>query len=126
MKRVYVAGPYSADNILKGLENIRAGQRMAAKLLQRGYAVFCPWLDHQLFLQIREGEAISLETIQAHSMAWLQASDAVLVLRGWQASKGTLAEIMRALDLRIPIFYNSFDLDEWAKESSECGIGGAV
>ncbi len=47
MLKIYIAGPYSSDNILQGLENIRRGQRMAAKLLQHGLAVFCPWLDHQ-------------------------------------------------------------------------------
>ena len=64
MKRVYIAGPYSSDNIIGGLENIRRGRRMAAKLLQHGIAVFCPWLDSELFMQLREGETITLEQIQ--------------------------------------------------------------
>lgn len=116
MKRVYIAGPYSSDNIIQGLENIRSGMRMAAKLLQHGLAVFCPWLDHQLFLQLREGEEISLETIQAHSLAWLRAADAVLVLKGFQASKGTLAEMKAAYDIDKPVFFNPLDLYEWVKE----------
>ena len=110
MLKVYLAGPYSSDNILKGLENIRTGQRMATKLLLHGLSPFCPWLDHQLFLQLREGETISLETIQAHSMAWLRASDAVLVLKGFEASRGTLAEIAVAYERDIPVFYNLTDL----------------
>ena len=118
MKRIYIAGPYSADNILKGLENIRAGQRMATKLLLKGFAVFCPWTDHQLFLQLREGETINLETIQAHSMAWLRASDAVLVLKGHEASKGTLAELQVAIgELNLPVFFNPLDLYQWAEKA---------
>lgn len=117
MKRVYIAGPYSSDDIIKGLGNIRTGMRMAAKLLQHGLAVFCPWLDHQLFLQLREGEEITLKTIQAHSMAWLRASDAILALKGWESSKGTLAEIAEANTREIPVFFNYMDLVQWSEES---------
>lgn len=113
MKRIYIAGPYSAPNIIQGLENIRAGQRMATKLLLHGFAVFAPWLDHQLFLQLREGETISLETIQEHSMAWLRVADAVLVLKGFEASKGTLAEMRVAYELEKPVFFNVMDLYSW-------------
>lgn len=116
MIRVYIAGPYSSDNILAGLENIRAGMRMATKLLLHGLAVFCPWLDHQLFLQLREGEEISLQTIQQHSIAWLKASDAVLVLKGFEASKGTLAEMKEAYALEKPVFFNVMDLLQWAEK----------
>lgn len=115
MKRVYIAGPYSSDNIIGGLENIRRGRRMAAKLLQHGIAVFCPWLDSELFMQLREGETITLEQIQAHSMAWLRASEAVLVLKGWNKSNGTMAEIVAAQDLDIPVFFNPIDLYQWAE-----------
>lgn len=113
MVKVYIAGPYSADNIIQGLENMRYGMRMATKLLLHGFAVFAPWLDHHLFLQLREGETISLETIQKHSMEWLKVSDAVLVLRGFHASKGTLAEMKVAYDLEKPVFFNYLDLVNW-------------
>lgn len=117
MKRVYIAGPYSSDNVIGALENIRRGQRMATKLLQHGVAVFCPWLDHQLFLQLREGETISLETIQEHSLAWMRVSDAVLVLKGYETSKGTLAEMKEAYALDKPVFFNPLDLYAWLDES---------
>jgi len=86
---------------------------MATKLLLHGFAVFAPWCDHQLFLQLREGETISLETIQAHSMAWLRVADAVLVLKGFETSRGTLAEIAVAYELDLPVFYNPLDLYSW-------------
>lgn len=115
MIKVYIAGPYSSDNVLGVLENIRAGMRMAAKLLQNGFAVFCPWADHQLFLQLREGESISVESIQAHSMEWLKVADAVLVMHGYCASKGTLAEMKVAYQLSKPVFFNPCELYQWAK-----------
>lgn len=119
MKKVYIAGPYSADTIIGGLENIRRGTRMAAKLLQHGMAVFCPWLDHQIFLQLREGEKITLERIQQHSVAWLKASDAVLVMKGHELSKGTQAELAVACAENIPVFFSYLDLCAWNMAEAE-------
>ena len=115
MRKVYVAGPYSSDNILGGLENIRRGMRMSAKLLSKGFAVFCPWLDHQFFFQLREGEAISLETIQDHSLEWLKVSDAILMMRGHEESKGAQRELAVAVKAGIPVFYSYLDLLTWAE-----------
>jgi hypothetical protein len=38
MIKVYVAGPYSADNVVDVLKNIGAGEHMAGQLFQDGYA----------------------------------------------------------------------------------------
>jgi hypothetical protein len=105
MKKIYIAGRYSAPSIIEALENIRRGRRKAAELLMEGNAVFCPWLDSELFLQLRDGEKIDLETIQEHSIAWMMCADLVYVLRGWEASKGTIAEIARAKELGIEVQY---------------------
>ena len=105
MQCVYVAGRYSASTVIEVLENIRKGRRSATELLLKGFAVFAPWLDSELFLQLREGETISLDTIQAHSMAWLAKADLVYVLKGWEGSRGTIAEIKRAEELGIRVEY---------------------
>jgi len=103
MKCVYVAGRYSASTVIEVLENIRRGRRASTELLLKGYAVFVPWLDSELFLQLRDGETISLETIQAHSMSWLSKADLVYVLKGWEGSRGTIAEIKQAEELGIKV-----------------------
>lgn len=105
MRRIYIAGKYSAPTVLEGLENIRKGQRAATEILLQGNAVFCPWCDHQLFLQLRDGEEISAEDIKAHSMKWLEVSDLVYVIKGWENSVGTKEEIARAKKLKIPVVY---------------------
>ncbi len=115
MKIIYIAGPYSSDNIIQGLENIRVGRRMATVVLLKGLWPICPWLDSELFMQLREGEKISLEEIQSYSTALLKKCDAVLCIGEWHKSKGTMAEINVAINSDIPIFYELLDVLKWAK-----------
>ena len=110
MKKVYIAGSYSSDNVLDILDNIRKGIRAGTEVLLAGFSPYIPWLDYNIFLQLRDDEQISVSDIQEHSLAWLEVSDAVLVLPDYENSKGTLAEIKRAGELGIPVYYNLEDL----------------
>ena len=47
MKRIYVAGKYSADNVIDVLNNIHIGTKKCVEILKQGDAPFCPWLDYQ-------------------------------------------------------------------------------
>lgn len=106
MKRVYVAGPYSADKIVKSLHHMRKGMRVSTEVALAGYAPFCPWLDYHFILMLRDGEELSLEWFYQYSLAWLKVSDAVLVLPNYKDSKGTLMEIENAVEWGIPVFYD--------------------
>ena len=108
MKRIYIAGAISDPSLIQSLDNIRRGVRVANMVLAAGYAVFVPHIDFQLFLGLNDGQEISKESIQAQSMAWLEVSDAVLLVPGWENSGGTKSEIERALELGIPV-YDSFE-----------------
>jgi len=109
MKRIYVAGPYSADNVMDVLRNIRNGIEASQAVFMEGYAPFCPWLDYHYVLMDFE-DALTLEDFYNYSIAWLAVSDGILVLEGWETSKGTLAEIEYAKLYHIPIFYNIDDI----------------
>ena len=104
MKRIYVAGPYSADNVLDVLRNIGRGQYVCAKLFFKGYSPFCPWHD-KTYMTDNFDETPTVEMFYNYSMAWLEVSDAVLVLPDSYHSKGTQCEIKRARELKIPVFY---------------------
>ena len=91
--RIYVAGAYSSDNILGCLENIRKGLRASTEIFLAGFAPFSPWLDHQFQFQLRDGETLQVKDFYEYSLAWLDVSDAIFVLPGFENSKGTLAEI---------------------------------
>ena len=110
MKRVYVAGPYSANNISDCLENMRKGMRAGLEVFLAGYAPWVPWHDFHHHLMCRDGESLSIDDYYEMSMAWLVVSDAMLVLPGWANSRGTIAEIEKAVELEIPIYYSLSDL----------------
>ena len=110
MKRIYVAGSYSADDVIVVFDNMRRGMRKGLEVLLAGYSPFVPWFDFHFNLMLREGESISLQQYYDYSMAWLEASDGVLVLPNSENSKGTQAEIKRAKELNIPVFYSLEEL----------------
>ena len=110
MKRIYIAGAYSANNVITALDNMRKGMRLATKVFLIGHAPFCPWLDFHFQLMLREGETITVEDYYKYSIAWLKVSDAMLLVPGWQVSKGTKAEMEIADKMGIPIYYDIEEL----------------
>lgn len=112
MKRVYVAGAYSADNVITVFDNMRRGIRASTKVFLMGFAPFCPWIDYHFSLMLRGKEKLKVEDYYQYSLAWLEVSDAVLVLPNSEHSKGTQAEIKRAIALRIPIYNSLKDLSK--------------
>ena len=107
--RVYVAGIYSVAptgekaGVIDVLKNIERGTRISAKLMAEGYNVFCPWLDHQFAFHEPD---MDVQRYKDNSMAWLEVSDAVLVISGRGLGGGVDAEIDRAEELGIPVFYS--------------------
>ena len=118
MTRVYIAGPYSAPSVWEGLMNMNRGMRTALWALKHGMSPFCPFFDYHFFLQLGEGEFLSVKQMKDYSMDWLEVSGAVLVLEGWEHSDGTKAEILRAKDLDIPVFYTREDLMGWVMKEA--------
>jgi hypothetical protein len=106
LKRVYIAGAYSADNVLGVLDNIRKGIRWGTKVLLAGHAPYVPWLDFQLFLMLRGEENLSVENFYNMSTKWLEVSDVMFMTPGWENSVGSKMEKTRAESLGIPIVYD--------------------
>lgn len=103
MKRVYVAGAYSADNVIDVLKNIGRGEQLAAEMFCLGYAPFCPWHDKDYIIK-KPNRDVTVDQFYRYSISWLEVSDCVLLVPGWEDSAGTKAEIHRAIDLGIPVF----------------------
>lgn len=111
MLKVYVAGKYSGDNALSVLQNIGRGRKACAELFEGGFAPFCPWHDASYVTDNPDAD-FNVDDFYRYSMDWLNVSDAMLVLPGWEDSKGTCEEIDFALDQGIPTFYRVSDLIE--------------
>jgi len=105
MIKVYVAGAYSANNVLDVLKNIGRGEKACAELFRLGYAPFCPWHDKSY---VTDNCDIDLDVDQfyEYSIAWLRVSDCMLVLPGYEQSEGTLVEIEIANSINMPVIYN--------------------
>jgi hypothetical protein len=110
MKRVYVAGAYSSDNVTDILNNMRRGVRASTEVLLAGFAPYSPWLDYHYQLMLRDGETLTVQQYYDYSMAWLEASDYVLVLPNSEHSQGVKAELARAKELGIPVFQTMEEL----------------
>lgn len=108
--KVYIAGPYSADNVISILDNIRRGIRLSTQILLMGHSPFCPWLDFLFQLFLRDGESLEVEDYYRYSIDWLLVSDVLLVLPGWRHSGGTAEEITQAYKASIPIIFDIGDL----------------
>lgn len=100
-ENIYLAGPYSADNLLGAMAHIRAGQYAASVLLAAGYNVHCPWLDYQLLLHTD----ITVADYQRNSMSFLKRwAHLMILLPGWWSSKGSRAEIEVAFQKGVPCY----------------------
>ena len=113
MRRVYVAGAYSDNNVIGVLTNMRLGMRASTEVFLAGFAPFSPWLDYHFVLQLQGDEQITVEDFYEYSLAWLRAADVVYVLPDWEQSKGTRAEIAEAERHGIPVVYSMEELKQW-------------
>src|SRR5690242_12422514 len=100
--KVYVAGPYSGNNI----ENMRRCMREGNWLLENGFVPFIPHLTGIWDLVFPH----DYETWMDYDSEWLKSCDAVLRL--WGESKGADREVKLAVQLNIPVFTDSEDLKE--------------
>ena len=115
MKRIYIAGPYNADNVIDVLRNVRVGITSSVEAVKGGYSVFCPFLDFHYGL-ISE---LSLEAYRANSLEWVKVSDAMLLLPGWENSTGVRAELAEASKYGIPAFESLHELYQWEHSLEE-------
>jgi len=103
--KVYVAGSYSADNVLAVLQNIGRGEKACAELFRLGFAPFCPWHDKSYVIDNPDVE-FKIEDFYEYSISWLEVSEIMLVLEGSENSGGVKIETELAKELGIPIFYS--------------------
>ena len=123
MKKIYIAGAIQGKDLLESLNNIRKGIKLSVEVLKANFAPFSPFIDFQYSFI----EPITIDEYYAYSMAWLEVSDALLLVPGYENSKGTQAEIKRAQELGIPVFTSlSALIEHFSNWSISASIGSGT
>lgn len=110
---VYIAGPYRAPTPRKILANIWAAQEAALAVWRAGAVAICPHSNCYLF----DSEAPD-DVWMDGDLELLRRSDAILLVTGWEASVGATREQQLAVELGLPIFYDtgSYALQSWIEQ----------
>lgn len=116
-KRVYVAGKLNADAV-GYLYNVHKMMNTAEVLRESGYSVFIPALD--LLMGIAFGWT-DYHTYFDNNQPWLEASDAVYLVPGWETSSGTRKEMEMAFYADIPVFDDMVEMENYFNGKSKTG-----
>jgi hypothetical protein len=82
------------------------------ELMRMGWATYCPALDFLNFLLA--GLDLPVDKIFAIDLAWVDVSDAILMVGNWEKSKGAVGEHMRAIKLGLSVYYSIKDVPNYA------------
>lgn len=99
-KRIYIAGKLNADAV-GYIKNIHKMIKTAKEVRDAGYSVYVPCND--ILEGIQNGD-FDYEDFFGNSQPWLLASDAVVLVPGWETSPGTKRELDLAAENNIPIY----------------------
>lgn len=106
MKKVYISGKLN-DETIGYIKNMHKMMEYAEKVKKLGFAVFVPCLD--VLMGIKFGN-YTYKDYADNNMAWVEVSDILFVCPGFETSKGTKAEIKRAMEFGIPVYYSLKEL----------------
>jgi len=98
---VYIAGPYRAATAWEVEANIRRAEEVAYRVARCGALPVCPHANSRGYFQ---GCAPDEFWLRGY-LALLERLDALFLIDGGRASDGSVAEVGRAMDRGLPIFY---------------------
>ena len=108
MTVVYIGGPVGAVDQWQVEANIRRAEALALEVWKLGAVAICPHTMTRFY----EG-VLPRATWLEGDLELLRRSDALLLVRGWEESAGTRAEVEYASQLKIPIFERLEWLNRW-------------
>ena len=112
--RVYCASPYTSTDPACVALNIAHAQAVGQQVRALGHVPFVPHIALPAFPEGMPIEA-QWEPAMRECMSHLETCDAILLTGDWRKSKGCLAELKKAYELKIRIY---FGLDEIAEEAA--------
>jgi len=111
MRVIYIAGPFRAPDAYGIRRNVRKAEELALEVWRMKAAALCPHLNTANF-QGCLPDRLFLEG----DLDLLRRCDAVLLVKGWERSEGTNAEVQFAEAAGIPVFEDKADLAEWLEK----------
>ncbi len=111
-KLVYLAAPYTHDNPKVVEERVRKINKYAAKLINKGLAVYSPISQCHEIAKVAQLPT-TWEFWEQHDRTFLAYCSHIVVLRlpGYNLSIGVRAEIKLAEELGVKVRYTDYDLD---------------
>ncbi len=100
MEVAYISGPYRADTVNGIWENVQAARKIALKYWRLGYAVVCPHMNTAMM----DGACPDDAWLKGHVEIMLRC-DVVVMMEGWEWSKGAIEECKAALRNGLEIVY---------------------
>lgn len=101
VKLVYVAGPYSASGERTVEDNVKAA-REVARVVATAHPLLFPVVPHQLGAGVKDVGDYACWI--AGTLELMRRCDVVVLVAGWEGSRGARAEVAAAQDLGIPVF----------------------
>ena len=112
----YIAGPYRAANAWDQEQNIRRAEAVALEVAGLGAVAVCPHTQSRFF-----GGTLNSEYWLRATMEMMTRCDAVVLVKGWRKSAGSVAERKRALELGLPVLDGVGVFREWLEIAEEAG-----
>ncbi len=104
-RRIYIAGPLSADTEEEMIANSEIAQHVAYELIKKGYVPFIPHLS--VYTSFRD--KVDYEWWMKYCFAWLEQCDALFFIG---ESPGANREIARADEIGLRLFYKLDDVPD--------------
>lgn len=102
MKIAFISGPYRADTEWEVKKNIERAESYALKYWREGYAVICPHKNTAFM-----GGSLPDHFWLRGCQAFVSVSDLVVMIPGWEKSKGAKEELSLAAKMGKAIIYES-------------------
>jgi hypothetical protein len=113
MKVVTIVGPFTAPTAWEIEQNVRRAELAAKMIADAGAMPWCPHANTRFFHGL-----LTPEFWYEGTMEFVKRADAVLLLHGWENSKGSVAEWDLALKLGKPVFHMGqiFEMVTWINQ----------
>lgn len=108
MIHVYIAGPFTAPTDEQIEANILAAESVAAEILRRTDQIVCV-VPHSLGRSFKRGPGSPRYWYDA-TLSLLTRCDALVLVPGWESSKGMRAEVEWCRGHGVPVFHEVEEL----------------